>query len=287
MDGYQYILTKQTEWAKNRGIRLIGSKGERGRPSYTTRLDENLFQPLLSDVWASFAIGDGGELGSSEFPGKMQAVHSSSALAVNVFQYWQSIAAVPVIAAACGFCERDSQISHKIRFEEKYPVASSLPHPPNIDVVFHNIPGTGIQRFAIECKFSEAYGAYKHGGLKEKYLIYDELWEDLSELRDFAESISPEDRDFKHLHPAQLVKHILGLKRQYGRHGFRLLYLWYDVPGEEGKCHRGEVELFSELANRDGISFHSLTYQALITKLSKELESEHDEYIKYLTKRYL
>ena len=35
MKGYQYILAKQTEWAKNRGLDLIGSKIERGRPTYT------------------------------------------------------------------------------------------------------------------------------------------------------------------------------------------------------------------------------------------------------------
>ena len=91
MNGYQYILTKQTEWARNRGIKLIGSRGNRGRPSYTAQLNENLFQPLLKEVYQCFEAGDGSELGSSDFPGKMQAVHSSSALVINVFQYWKSI----------------------------------------------------------------------------------------------------------------------------------------------------------------------------------------------------
>ena len=31
MNGYQYIIAKQTEWAKNQGIDLIGSKIDRGR----------------------------------------------------------------------------------------------------------------------------------------------------------------------------------------------------------------------------------------------------------------
>lgn len=63
MNGYQYILAKQTEWAKNRNIDLIGSKGSRGRLAYTAKLDQNLFQPLLQDVRRSFVSGDGGELG--------------------------------------------------------------------------------------------------------------------------------------------------------------------------------------------------------------------------------
>ena len=51
MNGYQYILAKQTEWAKNQGIDLIGSKIDRGRPTYTINLDHNLFQPLLPNVF--------------------------------------------------------------------------------------------------------------------------------------------------------------------------------------------------------------------------------------------
>lgn len=86
MNGYDYIIAKQTAWARNRRLPLIGSKIERGRPAYTTLLDDNLFQPLLPDVRAAFRAADGNELNGC--PAKMQAVHSSSALAVNLFQYW-------------------------------------------------------------------------------------------------------------------------------------------------------------------------------------------------------
>jgi hypothetical protein len=287
MDGYQYILAKQTEWAKNRGITLIGSQGNRGRPSYTAQLDDNLFQPLLPDVRESFLGGDGNELGSHNFPGKMQAVHSSSALSVNVFQYWKSISAISVIAAECGLCRRGSQLCHDMRFEEKFPINTSFSIHPNLDVVIHNDSNTKIQVFAIECKFSESYGAHKHGGLKKKYLFCGDIWNDLLELRRLAESISPDDREFKHLHPAQLIKHILGLKRRFGRQGFRLLYLWYDVLGQDGKRHRDEVNQFAETANRDGIKFHSLTYQNLLSGMASRLRSEHEAYIHYLTDRYL
>jgi hypothetical protein len=72
----------------------------------------------------------------------MQAVHSSSALAVNAFQYWQKVGLVPEIAAACGFCKRDAKISEKIIFEDRsYAIDSNdlnFPIPPNIDVVIHN-----------------------------------------------------------------------------------------------------------------------------------------------------
>jgi hypothetical protein len=287
MNGYQYILAKQTEWAKNQDLDLVGSKINRGFPTYTKNLNDNLFQPLLPEVRESFAAGDGSELGSAGLPGKMQAVHSSSALGVNVFQYWKSISAIPVIATACGLCRHGSNVSRDIYFEEKYPIKDSFGYHPNIDVVIHNTPMTRIQRLAVECKFSEAYGAHKHGGLKSKYLEYTEIWSDIPNLLAFAKRISPDDRDFMYLHPAQLIKHILGLKRQYSRERFRLLYLWYDVLGEQGKQHRDEIEEFSVIAKKDRIKFHSTTYQELIITLANQLRSEHHDYIQYLTERYL
>lgn len=287
MNGYDYILSKQTAWAANSGLTLVGSKGKRGRPAYTFELDQNLFQPLLPDVRKSFATGDGGELGSTEFPGKMQAVHSSSAFGVNVFQYWKSIKGVPVIAAQCGLCRVGSQVSCDIHFEEKYPINDTFGYHPNIDVVIHNTPSAKIKRFAVECKFSEAYGAHKHGGLKAKYLGLDDLWADIPNLLRFSKRISPDDNEFEHLHPAQLVKHILGLKRRFGRDSFRLLYLWYDVLGDQGKRHRNEVLKFTEVTKTDGIKFHSLTYQELIVNLANKLRTEHLDYIRYLTERYL
>jgi hypothetical protein len=154
-------------------------------------------------------------------------------------------------------------------------------------VVIHSSPSAKIKRLAVECKFSEAYGAYKHTGLKEKYLGLDEIWSDIPDLFGFAKRISPEDHEFAHLHPAQLVKHILGLKRQFGKGGFRLLYLWYDVLGDQGKRHRDECLRFAEVAKNDGIKFHSLSYQELIVRMANKLRAEHPDYIRYVTERYL
>lgn len=288
VNGHEYILAKQIEWANNRSIELIGSQVDRGRPSYTRDLNDNLFEPLLPDVLEAFSGGDGNELGSSGVPGKMQAVHSSSALGVNVFQYWNRVSAVPVIAAACGLCRQDSSAPSHLVFEDKYPINDSFPVPPNIDVVVHNHEDSKIQRLAIECKFSEAYGAHGHGGIKSRYLTEcNTLWDDMPSLRKLAESISPEDTEFSHLHPAQLIKHILGLKRAVGRNGFRLLYLWYDVLGPEGCRHRDEIDAFAAVAKDDGVMFHSLSYQELICRMAGDLRTEHGEYISYLTERYL
>ena len=107
MDVYHQIIVRQQEWAKRRGIILIGSAGERGEKNYTSTLSENLFEPLSEAAKESFGHGNGNEtVGTPTHTAKMQALHSSSALGVNVFHYWQSNRQFGEIAAACGFCKK-------------------------------------------------------------------------------------------------------------------------------------------------------------------------------------
>lgn len=288
MRAYEYILSKQTQWALNRSILLIGSKGRRGRPAYAPELNQNLFEPLETSVHESFLKGDGNEIvGSVDSPAKMQAIHSSSALSVNIFQYWQKINQVPVIAAACGLCRKGNPLSQKIVFEDKYSIDNKFQFSPNIDVVFWNSESSKFRRFAVECKFSEAYGSRRHSGLRPEYISLVHLWEDTPNVYDLAKSICPNDTKFIYLHVAQLIKHILGLKMEFGKDRFRLLYLWYDVLGKEGAIHREEIEAFSEVVRSDSVKFHALSYQELILKLSNEYRTGHSKYIKYISDRYL
>lgn len=286
MDAREYILSKQEVWAKNRGVKLIGSQGERGRRLYTPTLDENLFEALEEETETAFLEGNGLELQGN--PAKMQALHSSSALAVNFFQFWQKRRLVPVIAAACGLCQKGNTTSQSITFEEKFPIHPTLTTPPNLDVVIHNAEDNPYKVFAIECKFSEAYGNRKDGhGLSDQYLQLEEIWGDIPHLQEFAQSLSPEDATFQYLHPAQLVKHILGLKNSFGKKGFRLLYLWYDVPGEAGYFHRKETEQFTKICKADGILFHACTYQEVIINLAGEEGEEISSFLSYISGRYL
>lgn len=290
MNAYEYILAKQIQWALNRGIPLIGSKGKRGRPAYTPKLSQNLFEPLEQTVRNCFLKGDGNEIPSNEnvdSPAKMQAVHSSSALGVNIFQYWIKNNQIPVIASACGFCKKGNNVSEKIVFEDKYPIDGKFQFSPNIDVVFWNSESSKYKRFAVECKFSEAYGSQGHGGLKSQYLELGHLWKDIPNLLKLAKTLCPDDKKFTYLHAAQLIKHVLGLKKEFGINGFRLLYLWYAGLGEEGVKHRSEIEELSKVMEADGVKFHSMSYQKLITNLSNDYRQEHQKYITYLTERYL
>ncbi|OGD16394.1 hypothetical protein A2V47_02800 [Candidatus Atribacteria bacterium RBG_19FT_COMBO_35_14] len=285
MNAHDYILYKQIQWAHRNNIMLIGSKGNRGYKAYTQNLNDNLFEPLLPEVKGNFEEADGGELTGN--PCKMQAVHSSSALGVNIFQYWKRINQIPVIAAACEFYNRNNNTSQDINFEVKFSINDKFRFSPNIDVVITNSPKSRFKVFVIECKFSEAYSSQKHSGIDPKYIELDTIWEDIPNLYQFAKTISPDDGQFTYLHPAQLIKHILGLKEKFGKNKFRLLYLWYDTIGPESATHHREINEFIKITKADGVYFHAMSYQELIIKLSEEYRGAHKDYINYVSGRYL
>jgi len=206
---------------------------------------------------------------------------------VNIFQYWKRINQVPAIAAACGFCNTDNTSSQDINFEVKYPISGKFPLSPNIDVVINNSPESRFEVFAIECKFSEAYYPGAHSGISPKYIELNKVWDDIPNLLKLAKEISPDDKKYFYLHPAQLIKHILGLKEAFGKNKFRLLYLWYDTIGIDSAKHHKEIEEFIEITKDDGIHFHAMSYQDLIIKLAKKYRDIHRDYIDYISGRYL
>ena len=282
MNARDYIITRQVQWAHRHGIFLQGSKGDRGYPAYTTKLCDNLFEPLTDETQTAFCSGDGNELkpNGKQMP-KMQALHSSSALVVNVFQYWQSVGEVAVVAAACGLCSTTNTRCMKLEFERKFKIDQES--TPNIDVAISVDDGTV---FAIESKFAEPYGNQKHSGLKPVYLKKKDLWSGLKKTQDLAENISPKDNTFKHLHAAQLVKHLLGIKAE-GIKKFRLCYLYYDTPGDEGAEHRDEIKKFECIIKKDGVRFLSVSYQDVLARLAERNRPRHRHYIDFITDRYL
>jgi len=259
MNAAEQIISKQIEWAKNRGIGLIGSQGARGRKVYTTTLRENLFKPLTSQTRKDLESGDGGELaGSKSRPARIQALHSSSALGVNIFDYWMNSSDLSTIASSCGLSKKGTSFSGDIRFEFKFPIDDRFRFAPNMDVVI--LPhGRTYNCYAIECKFTEAYSSRGHDGLDPKYFDNENVWDGLIAIRQLADAISPNDKRFQFLHASQLIKHILGLNRKYGKSSYRLLYLYYDALGESGFRHRQEVDEFTQIARFDGVAFHHTT----------------------------
>jgi len=295
IDPLKKIIERQVQWAKNKGINLIGSKGEKGERVYTEKLEQNLFKPLRKEIEQHFNKGKGGEL--IGYPCKMQALHSSSALAVNIFQYWMD--EPYIIASVCSFCDKNQKVSEEIVFEKKCSIGLRGT-PPHIDVVIYNHPSWEFKRFAIEIKFTEPYQFKRRNINSKPYFskqyginsnLKRDIWNEIPNLLALAKAINSNEKVFTYLDATQLIKHILGLKREWGKNGFKLLYLWYDLTDEQFKAvvtkHREEIEEFSSIAKADGIHFSSMTIQELITKLVETYKDEHQEYIKYLTERYL
>lgn len=286
MSPYELIKQRQVLWALRHGKPLGGqfrqdpdpAQAERGERLFTLNLDDNLFEPLGPEAEQEFEAGDGGEL-----EGRMNAVHSSSATAVNVFHYWRSRGLLAEIAQACRV---PSTAITGMRFEAKYPIHDRFMRSPNLDVVIDYAPTNVLKATAIECKFNEPFGGWQKPGLKPVYLEHDEFWADLPNLREVAGLVSPDNTRFVALDAPQLIKHTLGLKRAHGRTGFRLLYLYYDVPGPEAVRHAEEVAEFSKSLGRDGVTFQSLTYQDVILSLARNQRVGHEAFVDYLVERY-
>lgn len=293
MNGLKYIQAKQQNWAKRKGLELFGGTiPNEGEKNYLNSITANIFnQQLSEETYKNFKEGDGSETKDSKTRlAKMKALHSSSALPVNVFQYWQNKDTYP-ITYACKLCAKREAIENisvikGISFEQKFEISPDknlFPRSPNLDVVIEN---SKKWIYAIESKFTEPYKK-KQKGLSDRYTSDESFWKGLPNLKPLADKIRPDNNEFKYLDAAQLIKHILGLKKQLGKSGFTLLYLWYDVIGNDGLEHRKEIEKFAEIAKKDNIKFRHITYQEVIINLSEEFYVGNEVYINYLTDRYL
>ena len=104
----------------------------------------------------------------------MKALHSSSAIVVNLFQYWQGKDVCPILNV-CKLTSRTTKVcyliknvgsaspekipiipsplNYEIKFEEQFEISgdkSQFPHSPNIDVVIY----TPLSTIGIESKLS-------------------------------------------------------------------------------------------------------------------------------------
>ena len=285
MNTFTFVKTKQKEWAKRKGIELQGSKKERGEKVYTRELANNLFQGISETTKKEISSGDGNEFGNGVNPGKMQALHSSSALGVNVFEYWKTNKRFSIIAKAL-------QIStvgiRNIVFERKFEILKDSQKHPNIDVVFEY---EGDKVMGIECKYTEPFQSrVNQNGLKEKYINDFEFWNEFPSLKKIAQRISPKDKDneFKYLHCAQLIKHVLGMySKSKSKDKFGLFYLYQPAFFENNEKYGEEISNLTKALDEDGVKVKWLTWQELLARLIQNHGKEDQFYIEYLTERYL
>ena len=313
MKAKENIKKKQQAWALRKGYDLVsGTINGNGEKSYLKNIADNLFEPLADDVATAYSGGDGGELKDNKTRlAKMKATHSSSAIVVNLFQYWVGKDASPLLYALSLISKPKSDFLIKnigstspkvveippkqyvvnFNFEKQYKIHDDhkrFPRPANLDVCFEY----SLCNIAIESKFTEPYSG-RHKSLRDVYLEEESLWTKLPNLYELAKNISQNKEKFHYLDVPQLIKHILGLNVEFPRKrnrlitDYKLLYLWYDAFGEEGAGHRAEIERFAAIAKSDGVMFRHTTYQEVITKLFAEYRDGNEEYIDYLSERYL
>lgn len=264
---------RQSEWAHESGIE-VDSAG------YTLALSDNLFIPLSKKTLVEFAAGDGGELGGGGKRGKMQALHSSSALVVNVFESWRQSGG-DALATALGTPEPIADI----RFEQKYSTGLRG-KAPNLDAALVGSSGSII---AVESKFLEPYGSHASGvPFKPKYFESPNgLWrnEGYPGCQALAERMHVGEESFRWLNAGQALKHILGLSHSAGA-PWSLIYLWYDVAGDVGAEHAAEATRFADVVLADGIAFQAMSYQALFGAIKSSAAGADENYLAYLGRRY-
>lgn len=318
MTAKDYIELKQKQWAIRRKKDIALTNEDR----YTKVYNDNLFEKTLyGKIKEQFETADGNELN-----GKMAALYSSSALGVNVFQYFYKLLEqgnkeeANKILYALGV-SRDKDIEIKsISFEQKLHIGNIS--TPNIDII---ITTTNNKVFAIESKFREPYYYTLSNYLQKKYYDNNDIWNKLEKTKEYIDKLdecfieiekdiieretSIEEKEigvkkifpsFKRLNAAQLIKHLLGLfndnksikeyknNTEY-KNNIRLIYLYYDVPGNMGEEHRKEIKEFSDFIKKDNIKFTAISYQELIFNLNNLLDKneENEKYLDYINARYL
>ena len=278
MDATTYIKQRQILWASRKAIPFT----VRNAGGYVDSVNQNLLSPLSASAQSQFGKGSGNELKS-----KMLALHSSSALAANTFDYWNHLGDFSEIANCLGLPQNHItsctfEMQHSI-CRSDHPQAGRFTRPANLDAELHYSSGK-FRAAAVESKLAEPYDGHK--GLSETYLKTDGIWDELPHCHELAQKLAPNNSVYECLDAPQLLKHSLALRSCYGM-SFCLLYLWYEVPGLQSAVHRNEADAFSRILGADRITFQHATYQELILNMAKSFRDQHAVYVDYLAERYL
>jgi len=275
MSSLSAVHQQQRAWALRNGL-YVDARG------YLATVEANLRHPLSAVARAAFDNGSGSELrdGPSR-PAKMKALHSSSALAVNVFDYWSERNTAPLMAAL-GLPES----AGSPMFEAQFP--TGLPgNPPNLDLAIELQSGAVV---GFESKFTEWLTPKdsKREHFKPKYFASPEgLWalRALPACQTLVAQIHAGAEVFRYLDAPQLLKHALGLATQCADR-FSLHYLYFDcVAGKESTLHRAEIDRFSVLVGPE-LRFRAFSYQQLFRRLELANGTADGGYLHYLQERY-
>lgn len=145
-DPMAFVKVNQRQWAAVRGVPF-------DKDGYCYTIEDNLFGGLSAAAKADFTKGKGAELGSETERGKIRALHSSSALACNWFDFWRGRDMKPR-TEGLGL---SSPLRELVGLEQQVETGVRG-GKPNLDALFRCEDGT---RVAVESKFCEPYSPSK------------------------------------------------------------------------------------------------------------------------------
>tara|TARA_R110001599_G_scaffold150929_4_gene335462 strand:- start:93455 stop:94291 length:837 start_codon:yes stop_codon:yes gene_type:complete len=273
MNGKTAVIKQQLRWA------ALKEKFD-GYENYLATNEDNLYaNRLTKEAKSEFELADGSELVDKKKPAKIKALHSSSALAYNFFEYWRNKDKA-ILAKALGI---DKKII-SLRLEKKLNTGIST---PNIDVYLELENETSV---SIECKFCEWMDTKKNI-FKSRYFIDNKTelkrWKNagLPLTQSLADRINKQD-EFIRLDAAQLLKHALGIANSE-KENSQLIYVYFDL---EQNCrirkeHEKDIALFSKGVDPKLI-FRAISYQSLFDVLARNGGEIEESYLKYLGSRY-
>ena len=274
--GRDRIRRLQRQWAEARGL-AVDAKDN------LADYRQNLRTSLSKRAVDAFSIGATAELVDSANggPAKMRALYSSSALAVNVFDYWLSHDAGVLLRALRG----DGK---PMSLEFEAPLRTGYGTPPQLDVLIR-LSGGGL--VGIESKFTD--WMTKKSKQAEKLSPYFQVdgsssyWSraGLAASHQLAKSILDRPDTFEVLEVPQLLKHALGLHKAAGQKSWRLIYLYYAGSGDIAQTHDDELARFMAAVGNE-VHFSVMTYQALFASIESMPNDVDHEYVAYLRERY-
>lgn len=206
---------------------------------------------------------------------KMLAVHSSSALAVNVFGPWVDRPSEVSLLGGSGFDD--------LKFERRCPTGLRGT-PPHLDVFLSAEESVvGIESKCLETlsehdvRFSVAYDR-----LADKNTPWSRL---IRELNSFPNA-------YRFLDVAQLVKHALGLAHTFPKKVKTLLYLYWEPVNwrefDEFRRHREEIARLADAVGGASVRFVAKSYPELWAEWGEDnLPTARHDHLEWLRRRYV
>ncbi len=219
-------MARQRAWADSHGIELA---------SETSLLDwrDNLLAPIASECDAALDPTTRAHYDLPEKPGRLHALGSGLALALNVFEPWRSRPS-ELSARVPRFFPADA----RMRFAVEMPDGPATEGPPlEIDLLIEGDDSAPTAVIPLFCEPFEDIVPRVRDPLGRDAGVFAGL--DGCGL--LARDLHCHPRRFARLDVGRVLETALALDRRYGAHSFRIAVLWFDAGGHASRRFQREL----------------------------------------------